>query len=179
MDVGRQIRKIRQSRGMSQRELAKISGVSNGTISVLEKSQSDPSVGLLRRILDGLDISIAEFFADETSEPATYFFAKEDFVNIGTGKVQYLQMGKSSKGRMLQMIKEVSAPGTSSGAAALSHPGEEAGIIISGRMEVTVGDERRILGPGDGYYFDSTLPHRFRTIGDEECCLISACTPPF
>ena len=58
------------------------------------------------------------------------------------------------------------------------HDGEEGGIILSGRLEVTVDSERRILGPGDAYYFESRRPHRFRCVGGKACELISACTPP-
>src|ERR1700730_4254908 len=47
-----------------------------------------------------------------------------------------------------------------------------------GRLEVTVDSERRILGPGDAYYFESRRPHRFRCVGAKPCELISACTPP-
>ena len=45
--------------------------------------------------------------------------------------------------------------------------------------KLTVGDRREILGPGDAYHFSSRIPHRFRNPGDEECELISACTPPY
>ncbi|HSA67874.1 MAG TPA: cupin domain-containing protein, partial [Methyloceanibacter sp.] len=45
-------------------------------------------------------------------------------------------------------------------------------------LEVTVGDRRTILGPGDAYYFDSRTPHRFRNAGDEECMVVSANSPP-
>jgi mannose-6-phosphate isomerase-like protein (cupin superfamily) len=41
-----------------------------------------------------------------------------------------------------------------------------------------VGGESRILGPGDAYYFKSTLPHRFRNLGREECEIVSASSPP-
>ena len=60
----------------------------------------------------------------------------------------------------------------------LVHEGEEGGIVLSGRLEVTVDDERRILGPGDAYYFESRRPHRFRCVGPVPCEVISACTPP-
>ena len=55
---------------------------------------------------------------------------------------------------------------------------EEGGVVLRGRLEVTVGDQRRVLGPGDAYYFNSRLPHRFRTVGEEVCEVVSACTPP-
>jgi mannose-6-phosphate isomerase-like protein (cupin superfamily) len=38
--------------------------------------------------------------------------------------------------------------------------------------------KRRILGPGDAYYFESRHPHQFRCVGNEPCEVISACTPP-
>ena len=57
-------------------------------------------------------------------------------------------------------------------------PDKPGGIVLSGRLEVTVDDERRILGPGDAYYFESRRPHRFRCVGPVPCEVISACTPP-
>ncbi len=61
----------------------------------------------------------------------------------------------------------------------LQHESEEGGIVVKGRIELTVGDRKELLGPGDAYLFDSRIPHRFRNIGDEDCELISACTPPY
>ena len=48
----------------------------------------------------------------------------------------------------------------------------------TGRLEVTVDNERKILGPGDAYYFESRRPHRFRCVGPVACEVVSACTPP-
>ena len=69
-------------------------------------------------------------------------------------------------------------PGSDTGRVPLTHDGEEGGIVVSGRLEVTVDDERRILDPGDAYYFESRRPHRFRCVGAKPCEVISACTPP-
>ena len=179
MDVGRRIRVLRQEKNLSQRQLAHLAGVSNGTISITEKNKSDPSVGLLQKIVGGLGISIAEFFEEKQEEQEKFFYPAVEFINIGSGPVEYLQMGKSIEGRSMQVLREVWQPGSSSGPAPLVHAGEEAGIIIEGRLEVTVGSAQRILGPGDGYYFKSTLPHRFRVIGDVACIVFSANTPPF
>jgi mannose-6-phosphate isomerase-like protein (cupin superfamily) len=59
----------------------------------------------------------------------------------------------------------------------LLHEGEEAGIVISGHLEVTVADKTQRLGPGDAYYFASSQPHRFRNTGDEDCVLVSVNNP--
>ncbi len=60
----------------------------------------------------------------------------------------------------------------------LQHDGQEGGVVIRGHVELTVGTESRVLGPGDAYYFDSQQPHRFRNVGDEICEVVSASSPP-
>ena len=60
----------------------------------------------------------------------------------------------------------------------LKHDAEEGGVVTRGTIELTVGKEVFILGPGDAYYFDSRIPHRFRNIGEEEVEMISTCSPP-
>jgi mannose-6-phosphate isomerase-like protein (cupin superfamily) len=48
----------------------------------------------------------------------------------------------------------------------IRHAGREYGLVVSGRLEVTVGFESTVLGPGDSISFDSTTPHRLRNAGD-------------
>ena len=59
-----------------------------------------------------------------------------------------------------------------------SHPGEQGGVVVSGQIEVTAGAATRVLAAGDAYYFATTVPHRFRNPGDEDCEIISASSPP-
>ena len=57
-------------------------------------------------------------------------------------------------------------------------PGGVATLDANPSIELTVNGQIYLLGPGDAYYFDSRLPHRFRNTGKETCRLVSACTPP-
>lgn len=178
IDVGPRLRYVRIQHGLSQRQLAKRAGVTNSTISLIEADRTNPSVGALKRILDGIPIGLSEFFAIEPEQPKQVFYRARDLVEIGKGPISYLQVGDNLFGRALQILKERYEPGADSGRIPLTHAGEEGAVIISGRLEVTVDGVRRILGPGDAYYFDSTKPHRFRCVGSEPCELVSACTPP-
>ena len=178
VDIGSRLRHLRIAHKLSQRELAKRTGVPNSTISLIESNASNPSVGALKRILDGIPIGLAEFFAFEPERPKKAFYTAEELVEIGKGAISYKQVGETLFGRSLQMLKECYQPGADTGKIPLVHEGEEGGIVLSGRLEVTVDDERRILGPGDAYYFESRRPHRFRCVGPVPCEVISACTPP-
>ena len=178
LDIGGRLRYVRLLRNLSQRELAKRAGVTNSTISLIEANRANPSIGALKRILDGLPIGLAEFFALEPERPKKAFYSADELVEIGKGRISYLQVGDRLFGRALQILKERYEPGADTGRVPLVHDGEEGGIILSGRLEVTVDDERRVLGPGDAYYFESRRPHRFRCVGPAPFELVSACTPP-
>ena len=76
------------------------------------------------------------------------------------------------------MLHETYAIGADSGTP-YAHSAQEAGLVTRGAVEVTVGDQSRILREGDLYYFGSTIPHRFRNIADgTSTILIRAVTPP-
>jgi transcriptional regulator with XRE-family HTH domain len=184
-DVGARLKSIRERHGLSQRQLAQLAGVTNGTISLIEQNRTSPSVSSLRKVLGGIPMSLAEFFSDELPPAEQIFFAADELVEIAgripnphKGSVSLRQVG-DLRGRDLQVLRERYEPGADTGKQMLQHESEEGGIVIEGTIELTVGDQKRSLGPGDAYLFDSRLPHRFRNIGDEVCVLISACTPPY
>lgn len=177
-DLGQQLRNLRIRRGLSQRKLAQLAGVSNATVSLIEHGRTDPSMGLLRKILDTLGVSFAEFFAADTRTAEKYFYARDELSEIGSGPISYLQVGSDLSEGALQILYERYQPGADTGQSMLSHDAEEGGIVLQGRLEVTVGDQVQVLTTGDAYRFSSRLPHRFRNAGNEDCLVVSACTPP-
>jgi len=178
IDLGERLRFVRARKQISQRELAKRSGVTNSTISLIESNRMNPSVGALKRILDGIPMGLAEFFAIEPERPRNAFYRADELTEIGKKPISYRQIGDNLLGRALQILKERYEPGSDTGRVPLVHDGEEGGIVVSGRLEVTVDEERRVLDVGDAYYFESRRPHRFRCVGANPCEVISACTPP-
>lgn len=176
--VGLRLKNLRQRRGLSQRKLAQIANVSNATVSLIEHGKTDPSMGLLRKILDSLGVSFAEFFASDTRTAEKYFYSRDELSEIGSGPISYLQVGSDLSEGQLQILYERYNPGADTGQSMLSHNAEEGGIVLQGRLEVTVGNQVQVLTAGDAYRFDSRLPHRFRNSGNDECIVVSACTPP-
>ena len=178
IEVGARLRGVRERSGLSQRALAKCSGISNATISLIESGKLNPSVSVLKRILDGVQMDLSAFFATEASEPEPVVYRADELVEIGRGKISYWQVGRELSGRNMQILHERYAPGADTGKIALHHGGEEGGVVIRGRLQLTVDGNRYVLGAGDAYYFDSSRPHHFRNVGSEECEVVSACSPP-
>lgn len=178
MDVGKQLKTIRTMRGLSQRELAKRSGVTNSMISQIEQNLVNPSVGSLKKILDAIPISMGEFFTIEIEAKDDIFFTVDQMADLGDGKIKMLLVGAKREGRQLAILREFYPPGSDTGPDFLQHEGEEGGVVIRGEIEITVASKTQVLKAGDSYYFETKKPHRFRNKGKVECELISAATPP-
>ncbi|MGE4532803.1 cupin domain-containing protein [Halomonas sp.] len=177
-DVGGRLRQLRLARGLSQRELAKRAGVTNSTISLIEQNSVSPSVSSLKKILDALPVSISAFFAgDEPSAPKAFYRA-EELTEIGDGRLSFRLVAARRPERGMSIIHERYPPGADTGVEMLEHEGEEGGVVVAGEIEITVNGESEVLRAGDAYYFDSRLPHRFRNLGEAECVIVSANTPP-
>ena len=177
-EIGHRLRAIRTNLKLSQRQLARQSGVANATISQIEAGKLNPTVSMLKKVLDGVPISLSDFFGGDFEVRDRVFFRAADLTEIADGGVSFRQVGAHLGERAIQMIKECYQPGAGTGKHQITHEGEECGIILSGRLEVTVGDEVAVLREGDAYYFKSSIPHQFRNPGNEPCELITACSPP-
>jgi len=179
VDIGGRLQAVRKRKGLSQRELAKRVGVTNSTISLIEQNKVSPSISSLKKVLDGIPISLADFFtldlADTGDSP---FYPKEEQPDVGNEEIHYFLIGQHKANRQMCVLREVMPPGSDTGESMLSHDGEEGGVVVRGQVEVTVGDQIRVLGPGEAYYFESRIPHRFRNVGNDEAVIISANTPP-
>lgn len=178
MDVGTRLKNARKKKGLSQRKLAQLADVSNGTISLIEQNKISPSVSLLKRLLEAVAMTLGEFFDDEKYPRHKQFFRADEFTEHSFGNMRFFQVGGDVKKRKLQILREYYPPNGDTGELMLVHQGEEGGIVIHGEIEVTVGDEIAVLRAGDAYYFESDTPHRFRNPGTEECEIVSVCTPP-
>ncbi|MFT7528605.1 MAG: transcriptional regulator with XRE-family HTH domain [Arenicella sp.] len=177
-EIGERLRQLRIRNRLSQRKLAQQSGVANATISLIENSKLNPTVSMLKKILDGIPIRMNEFFSDQADAPERVFFRADELTEIGDGGVSYLQVGANLNGKAIQLMRECYQPGAGTGKHQITHEGEECGVVLSGKLKVTVNNQTKTLRPGDAYYFNSTQPHSFLNAGTDECELISACTPP-
>jgi quercetin dioxygenase-like cupin family protein len=54
-----------------------------------------------------------------------------------------------------------------------THDGQEFIFVMTGSMEVRLGEEVHILEPGDAIYYDSTVPHLVKCHGDKETKILA------
>lgn len=176
--IGANLKRLRLRRHLSTRELASRSGVSHSTVSLIERDQISPTVDTLQAVLDALGSRLSEFLSGVREGGASPFYRAAELPEIGNpDSISYKIIGLDHPFRSIQFLQESYSVGADSGEM-LTHVAQEAGFVLAGEVEVTVGQATRVLTPGDGYYFDSREFHRFRNVGSTKAEIISAISPP-
>jgi len=88
LEVGKQLRAVRTAFGLSQRELAKRAGVTNGMVSLIEQDRVSPSVGSLQKILAAFPMTMAEFFTRNMELGGNVVFRAHELPDVGTGNIE-------------------------------------------------------------------------------------------
>ena len=186
--IGDEIRQLRKARGLTLQELADVTGKSVGFLSQVERNLTKPSVAALQDISEALEVHIGWFFqgdveADETERQ--YIVRKNarrrlSYSDLSStdylGHYDHLLSANLNGELVLGMSRY--EPGCSSGDDCYSHKGEEAGFVLQGRLELSIGDQVYILNEGDSFSFPSTVPHRFANPAeDKDTVVIWANTP--
>jgi mannose-6-phosphate isomerase-like protein (cupin superfamily) len=89
-------------------------------------------------------------------------------IDLASGvRWERLTPGADDRVDFLEVIYEPSGHSTDA-RRPLRHDGQEYGLIISGRLQASVGFETFELGPGDSIAFDSSLPHQYWNATDAD-----------
>ncbi len=177
-EIGQKLRAMRETRRLTLKQLADRVGCTGAHLSQVENGHTSPSIATLRKIADALGVNIVDFFRDEDEEEpvVTRVEDRRDvFVRKWNARVQ--QLVRSTQGKLIQPFYTVVAPGQGSGEA-YTHAGEEFGVVIKGRLTITVGGARYEVGPGESFYYSSRIPHDWTNEGQEDVEVVWVVAPP-
>ena len=187
-DLGNEIRQLRKVRGLTLQQLALASGRSVGFLSQVERNLTRPSVTALQDVSSALGVHIGWFFPEDPgSDPEE----REIIVRSNhRRKLTYSELSGTEylglhdhllsanlNGNLALGISRYE-PGALSGDDCYRHEGEEAGLLLSGCLELTVDSRVYRLEAGDSFSFESTRQHRYQNPSDtEEAIVIWANSP--
>lgn len=178
--IGDDIRALRKARGMTLKDLASAIGRSLGWLSQIERGQTEPSVRDLGLIADQFGISISFFFRSASraeAEQGTILRAADRMPIGSTESGLTEELLSPSLSGSFEMIKSVFAPRSDSGGFTRARDREDGGVLISGRLTLTIGDLQVDLHPGDSFQFAGrdyawTNPH------DDPAVVVWVVSPP-
>ncbi|MBI4261472.1 MAG: cupin domain-containing protein [Actinobacteria bacterium] len=178
LELGRRIRTLREEKGLSLRAVSDAAGVSESFLSQVERGVASPSVASLRRLAEALGESVGSFFEGPSAGGRVVRAgARRRLVHPQRHWEDVLLTPRESK--RLQVILSTIEPGGGSGDEPYTHDSdEECVVVLRGRMEFWVDDERYELSEGDSLLFESRRPHRNINPGPSKAEVLWIITPP-
>lgn len=173
--LGPRLRRLRLKRGLSLAAVATATSISVGFLSAVERGLMSASVGTLRKLARFHNVNILDFFNPTEANPRLVQPRERKLLEAGPGvRMELLAWGNTVMEPHLFRI----APGAGSGEP-YAHEGEEFLYIIRGKLEISLdGGEGFRLAPGDSFYFESNVPHRWANPGKSEAWVLWVNTPP-
>ena len=181
--VGSRIRMYRERLEMSIYDLSQKTGVDEKIINDIEKGKVLPALGVLTKISRALGQRLGTFM-DDQFKPDPIITRAADIESAKVSKEGVNSLGYASHslaiGKPDRHMDPFRIEFDANGVDELSsHEGEELIICISGEVELTYGDERQVLAPGDTAYYNSVVKHGLRALGGKPASIYGIVFMPF
>src|SRR4051812_29654148 len=163
-EVGPRLRRLRERRGLTLTALATQTGISKSTLSRLENGERRPSLELLLPLAEAFQLPLDELVgAPRIGDPRVRAQPK-----TRNGRLIYPLTQQSSS---MAVWKVVIPPERER--RLRTHPGYEWLYVLSGAMQLIIGEHDITMGPGEVAEFDTRLPHWFGPAGDQAVEILS------
>ena len=163
-EVGPRLRRLRQRRGVTLTALAATTGISKSTLSRLESGQRKPSLELLLPLAEAHHLPLDELVgAPRVGDPRVRLKPR-----TRNGRLVFPLTQQSSG---MAVWKVVIPPERER--RLRTHAGYEWLYVISGEMQLILGEHDITMRPGEVAEFDTRLPHWFGPAGDEPVEILS------
>lgn len=176
-NFGEKIKGIRLQMGMRLSDLAGKAGYSISYLSQLENNKIAPSIESLYKLSSVFGRPIGYFF-DHFGNQEDFVVKKHDRKKmlLDDGQIQFDLLSsnlqkKAMEALVIRMKKGHTSPEK-------THVGEEVGLVIEGKICVTLAGVEHTLEEGDSIYYSAAIPHMIKNTGDSEAVLFWVMTPP-
>ncbi len=185
LNLGATIASFRHAKGMTNKELSELAGVTPSMLSQIENGGANPSIATLKAIADALDEPLPYFFSNDQSavqdkltcrksERSSYFLPDEknplEPMPLSHGTT--LELISPSTSTFCNMLMLIIQPHSASNQRPRGHKEEEIDYIESGKVIITLGNYSTTLSAGDTVSIPPMTPHIFRNDFDEPVSII-------
>ena len=170
LELGARLKTLRTKRGLSQTELAKLVGLTSGTISQVESSQIYPSLPALLKIAEVLSVEVSAFFQKSGEFPDPVVFKRDEAIEVRFPNLPV----ESIKARLLApfdfethaepYLIEV-APQAHLPSHFFIHKGEEIGYVLKGTLQMNLAKGMHTVQEGDVVYLTRDIPVQWKNPG--------------
>ena len=166
--VGKKIKKARTAKKMTLDRVANETGFSVEYLKNIEAGKEMPPVGALLQISRALEIDSGFLLREQESTLKKRIRA----YTKRTENYAYTTLTPGAENKHLKAFKVEIDPHQEHKGVGYQHEGEEFVYVLSGRIELSVGEHVNQLEEGESLHFNSGIRHQLRNTGSDTAELL-------
>jgi quercetin dioxygenase-like cupin family protein len=166
--VGKRIKKVREQKKLTLNWMANETGYSIDYLKKIEAGKEIPPVGTLLTISRALDLDSGYFLRAQASNLNNRIKA----YTKRTENYAYSTLTPGAENKHLKAFRVFVEPKKEHEGVGYLHEGEEFVYVLSGKIEVIVGEHVNKLKTGESLHFNSGIRHSMRNVGKEQTELL-------
>jgi transcriptional regulator with XRE-family HTH domain len=167
--IGKRLFKLRSEKKLTLKNLANETGLATKYISQIEKGEVIPSVSVLLQLSRALEVDSSILLKVEKEQAGKQ---TSDDYQKRTEAYTYETLTPEARHKHLKAFKVFIDPKSDHEGVSYQHLGEEFIYILKGKIEVMIGENKNILGPGSCLHFNSSIAHKLRNVSSEKADLL-------
>jgi len=176
--IGARVKALRESAGLSLRDLTDRSGVSAPMLSQVERGETSPTLTVAARIAAGLELRLSQLLRLDEGGAVTVVRAAQRQRGGNRRRGHSFEVLTSGQpGQRAELSRHTLAPGGATGAQddpPMHEPGSrETALVERGSVVLVCDGQRHELQEGDCVTFDADLPHHFENPTEQESAFLA------
>ncbi len=173
-EVAGRIKDLREAKGYTQEELAKLTGVSVEDYKVLEEGETDFSFTFIYKCAKACGVEVVDLLEGTSTTLSSFSITRkgEGLKILKKHGVVYNNLAPKFKVMLAEpfLVKFPYIPEEQNAPMKLnSHKGQEFDVIVKGSLKVQVGNHVDILNEGDSIFYNSLIPHGMIAVSEGGC----------
>ncbi len=173
-EVAGRIKDLREAKGYTQEQLAKLTGVSVDEYRVLEQGNTDFSFTFIYKCAKACGVEVVDLLEGSSTTLTSFAITRkgEGLKILKQQGVEYNNLAPKFKDKLAEpfLVKFPYIPEEQDAPMKLnSHNGQEFDVIVKGSLKVQVGSHVDILNEGDSIFYNSLIPHGMVAASEGGC----------
>ena len=177
--IAQRIRELREACELELSQVAAELGLSDAEYEKYESGEVDMPISLLLKISEYFSVDTTTILTGEAPKLSVCALTRKNRGVLIERHEQYIykNLAYNFNHRKIEPLHVTVPKGVTPDLVPNSHYGHDFDYVLSGCMQLKVGDQIMILNEGDSAYYDSINPHAMTSGSDEECVFLAIVIP--